>query len=142
MSGDAVELRCPDRVGKVLSGEKVETVAGLQRAHPQTDAEMRFPDAWWPEEDRIDDALHEAGRLQLVDHAPVERGLRVEVERVQRPDRWEVRQLRASDEAALVAVGELITQEMVEELHVRELPFARGPGDGRECSRQYASGGR
>jgi hypothetical protein len=31
-----------------------------------------------------------------------------------------------TDEAALVAVGELITQEMVEELHVRELPFARG----------------
>ena len=98
----------------MVGADEARFVAVLNRAVGDRDAEVRFPRAARPTEDRVLPLGDELGPQVAAQHLELERGPEGEVEVVDRAQKGEACFAHGAREARLRAVGDLLDDERFE----------------------------
>lgn len=108
----------------------------MNGAVAERDRQMPFPDAGRPDQQDVRALLDEPQGGEVVDQAPVQRGLRIEVELLERLARRQLGEAQAALQAALLSSLNFDGEEIRQELGVAGLVAlgglqGRGEGVGR-----------
>jgi len=118
-----------DEVG---GGGVADAVAGVDGLEAERDREHCLAGAGRPDEQEVGLLVDEAQGGELVDEAPIERGLGAEVELLQGLGGWEPGEPQAAGEAALLGRGDLDVEQVVQKLGVAGLVALGALERGRE----------
>ena len=81
----------------------VDAPAGLGHRDREADRQVRFPDAWWAEQDHVLAAVQEAELVQALDLLALDAGLEGEVELIERLHSRQPRRARRAGAGAFIA---------------------------------------
>ena len=104
---------------------KVGPIAFGYGLDAQGDREMSLPDAGWPEEDDVLSVRDVAALSQLLDPLLVDRRLEGEVERLQCLDVGELGEGGPDSNVLLLLGGDLLTEDLVQEVCVGDVVLGR-----------------